>query len=198
MRSWGTPEVGKSDFNRKCLCLRHYHYLRSRGITGVLLASERFMGRIFKDRYHNAVFPHFNADGVCGLELKSADKNFFAKGSEKTFWRSNMTHTDTTLVIGEAVIDALSYALLFPHDKTAYAATGGGMSTQQGELLKTMLATMANIETIILVTDNDEGGDSLADKLKKVIDESEFAGEIKRHSPDTRGDDWNNVLTSKV
>ncbi len=182
-----------------CYPAQYHSYLQGRGIKQELITSPRFKGRIYFDRYKNAAFPHENEKGeICALELKSKDQGIFVRGSEKTFWRSNCFKTDHTLIIGEAVIDVLSYALLFPNDKAVYAATGGGMSPEQGELLKQTLSKLRNITTIILVTDNDAGGDRLAEKLKTIINESRFTDEVKRHSPEQKGQDWNNVLKNKV
>ena len=86
--------------------------------------------------YGNVAFPHYNGKDICGLELKNADKALFVRGSEKTFWRSNCKQGDDTLVIGEAVIDVVSYSILFTNETSVYAATGGGMSPEQEEILK--------------------------------------------------------------
>lgn len=178
-----------------CKPVFNHAYLESRGLNRELLKSARFTGRIFKDRYHNAVFPHYKGKGICGLELKNESKNFFVRGSEKTLWRSNARHTDNTLVIAEAVIDALSYAALFPSQTALYTATGGGMSSEQGGIIRYAAQNFKNLKKIIMITDNDQGGDRLTEKLETVISEAKAGIEIIRHSPKTRGDDWNDVLT---
>ena len=172
-------------------------YLEQRGLTRALLRDERFTGRIFKDRYHNAVFPHYGRKGICGLELKSFEKNFFVKGSEKTLWRSNIKQADDCLIIGEAVIDTLSYHQLFNSEKAFYFATGGGMSPEQGEILKDFIAGFKALKQIIIITDNDQGGDKLTVKIKSVIAEASARVKVTRHSPEMRGADWNNVLNSR-
>ncbi len=78
-----------------------------------------------------------------------------------------------------------------------YAATGGGMSPAQGKLLKSTVNGWKSLKTIILITDNDQGGDRLSDKVRDIIATSDFSGEIKRHSPQKIGQDWNNVLKVK-
>ncbi len=182
-----------------CYPAQYHGYLQGRGIKQGLINSSRFKGRIYFDRYKNAAFPHENEKGeVCALELKNKDHGVFVKGSEKTFWRSHCFKTDDTLIIGEAVIDVLSYAILFQNERAIYAATGGGMSPDQSALLKKTLSKLHNLKTVILVTDNDEGGDRLAEKLKVIIEESRFKGEVMRHSPEQEGQDWNNVLKNKI
>jgi len=169
-------------------------YIESRGISSTLLQSKRFTGRIYVDNYQNAVFPHYRDNKICGLELKNASKALFVRGSEKTFWRSNFKHGDDTLIIGEAVIDVLSHSILFPNANAVYAATGGGMSPAQGDVLKYCVNSFKSLRTIILAMDNDEGGDRLSHKIEKILENSNFTGNIIRHSPKAQGQDWNDVL----
>lgn len=115
------------------------------------------------------------------------------KGSAKGLWTSNVFASDKTLVIAEVAIDALSYAAIFMKPDTAYAAVSGAMGPKQYTVLMELVRKMQNLETIILATDNDEGGDSIAEKLEAYLKEQGFTGEITRHSPEGRGDDWNEV-----
>ena len=172
-------------------------YLESRGISGAVLSFTRFTGRIYTDRYQNAVFPHYSDNGICGLELKNAEKAIFVRGSKKTLWRSNIRAGDTCLILSEAVIDALSYFLLFPDEDSIYGATGGGLSSEQMALICKFLEQNSKIRHVLIITDNDKGGDRLTDKIQNAIQESSFRGQITRHSPDTRGHDWNDVLIDK-
>ena len=183
---------------KRCRPVKNHAYLESRGLTGGLLTSPRFTGRIFADRYQNAAFPHYGTQGICGLELKCAEKAVFVKGSEKTLWRSNVRAGDNTLILSEAVIDALSHAALFPNETVIYAATGGGMSPDQAALIGDTLKSAKSITRVILITDNDTGGDRLADKIQNAIGMSGFRGEITRHSPERSGDDWNDVLKATL
>lgn len=180
----------------KCRAVTQHAYLESRGIDKALLSSPRFAGRIFIDRYQNAVFPHYGAKGICGLELKNTDKCFFARGSEKTLWRSNGRAGDDTLIIGEAVLDGLSYHQLFMPDNAMYAATGGGMSPEQAALIQHYSQNTPTLKKIITITDNDQGGDKLTARIMAAIEDGGFSGETIRHSPQQQGADWNDVLTS--
>ena len=183
---------------RFCRPATKYNYLESRGITSSLLNSKRFTGRIFVDRHGNAVFPHFKNGNVCGLELKNAEKGILVRGSQKTLWRSNTQKGDNTLVISEAVIDALSYHRLFSNQQAIYMATGGGMSADQADILKAFVKQASYLKNIILITDNDQGGDKLAERLGKAINRSGFQGQLTRHHPQPRGQDWNDVLKSSL
>jgi hypothetical protein len=54
-----------------CTPIVHGHrYLEEeRGIPRGVLEDPRFAGRIYTDRFHNAVFPHRDRNGICGLEI---------------------------------------------------------------------------------------------------------------------------------
>jgi len=172
----------------------HPYLMEVRAIPQCVLSSPRFRGCIYNDRYGNAAFPHHDSEGLCGLELKNTEKGVLVKGSVKGLWTSNIYQADQTLVIAEVAIDALSYAAIFMKPDTAYTAVSGAMGPQQYPVLLNTVRKMKNLQTIILATDNDKGGDSIAEKLEAYLKEQGFTGEIIRHSPETRGDDWNEVL----
>lgn len=172
----------------------HPYLVNERKIPAAALSSPRFKGRIYNDRYGNAMFPHRDAEGICGLELKNTEKGVQVRGGVKGLWTSNIFASDKTLAIAEVAIDALSYAAIFMKPDTAYAAVSGAMSPQQYITILSLVRKMKNLETIILATDNDEGGDSITEKLEEYLIEQGFTGEIIRHSPESRGDDWNEVL----
>ncbi len=174
--------------------VKRHPYLEGRGIVPTVLQSARFAECIFSDRYGNAAFPHFDEQGVCGLELKNVDKALFVRGSRKTLWSSKSRAGDNALVISEAVIDALSHYILFPSESAAYVATGGGMSPEQAEVISAYVRKFTALKHIIIITDNDEGGERLAEKLIEAITKSGFAGKLTRHSPQMRGIDWNDEL----
>src|ERR1017187_4809146 len=87
--------------------------------------SERFAGRIRADAHGNAVFPHFDEQGLCGYELKNRNFTGFAKGGEKGLWFSHTKSDDDRLVFCESAINALSYAVLHPAEHSRYASIGG-------------------------------------------------------------------------
>ena len=159
-----------------------------------MLACDRFAGKIFSDRYGNAAFPHYQNGTVCGLELKNAKRGLLVKGSRKSFWRSNTRTKDTTVVVTEAVIDALSYQQLFQPADAFYLASGGGVSANQCRLLSDLLAEMTQITKVIIATDNDQGGDRIAKRVLEAIHRSSFRGQAVRHRPIRDGEDWNDAL----
>ena len=98
----------------------------------------------------------------------------FQEAAKKTFWRSNARLTDDTLIIAEAAIDALSYETLFPSQHAMYLATCGGLSVRQTGMLTKLLADISSIKSVIIITDNDEGGDRIATKLQEAVSKFRF------------------------
>ena len=121
---------------------RHPYIENLRGIPAGVLQFARFAGRIKIDARGNAVFPHFDADGLSGYELKNSAFTGFASGGVKSLWISNAESGDARMVFCESAIDALSYAVLFPDDRTRYASIGGKPSPAQTELIRTAVARM--------------------------------------------------------
>lgn len=179
--------------------LAHSHaYLKSRGITQEVLKSFRFAGRVFQDKYQNAVFPHFKNGQACGLELKGKNISLFVRGSEKTLWRSNLKKHDDCLVIAEAPIDAMSYQILHNLNTTFYVATSGGFSKNQSDMIKDFVENFNQFKKITIATDNNAGGEQIAGRLYRIIKGAEFKGCLKRHSPRQNGQDWNDVLKKQL
>ncbi|MEO9474612.1 MAG: toprim domain-containing protein [Cyclobacteriaceae bacterium] len=172
----------------------NHAYLQNRGISNSVISSPRFYGRIHQDQFKNAVFPHFTKGQICGLELKGDNADLFVRGSQKTLWRSNSLHDDHTLIIAETPIDAISYHMIFNLKNALYTATCGGLSKKQASILEQLISRLLWVKTIIFITDNDKGGDRIADQLLNVISQSGFSGKVTRHSPQKRGCDWNDVL----
>ncbi|MBI1183576.1 DUF3991 domain-containing protein [bacterium] len=180
-----------------CVVVKTHRYLTSRRITANTLQSTRFRNRIYQDSYANAVFPHEQSGRVCGLELRNIGVKLFVRGSRKTAWRSNILPDDSKIVIAESPMDAMSYHELYPDANAFYVATSGGLSPEQVTVLQKYITTNSTITSVLLITDNDSGGDKLTDKLIKSLDEIKFTGLINRHSPPNKGDDWNDVLQTR-
>lgn len=187
------PERIQRLFNY-CKPAYNHAYLHGRGITNETLRSPRFVNRVFQDQFKNAVFPHFKKRKICGLELKGEHTDLFVRGSEKTLWRSNRMMEDDTLIISETPIDAISYHLMHQLKSGFYIATCGGFSAKQGIIIQNLVSDLPWIKNVVIATDNDEGGDKITKRLERLLYEAQYSKEIKRHSPDKRGCDWNDVL----
>ena len=80
--------------------INNHPYLNQRGISQDTLDEPRFKGTIYLDRRNNAVFPHFDRDGLCGYELRNQNFKGFSSGGTKGLWVSKSSSNDEKLVIG--------------------------------------------------------------------------------------------------
>ena len=184
MRTW---EQAKDCFNLP--------YLTGRGIGPDVLILPRFAGRVRVDRRNNALFPHYDHDGLCGFEIKNKDFTGFASGGVKGLWFSQSLSTDRQLVLVESTIDAFSYHLLHPDEMwTRYMSTGGALNPQQPALLRSAMEKLPKGAVVILAFDNDEGGEKLAKEVKALVPSDRAA---RRMVPEI-GKDWNETLMAKL
>ena len=197
------PRVAKDrlrvdrEFARMLDAPRHPYLENERGIPADLLASERFLGKIKIDARGNAVFPHFDADGLTGYELKNRDFTGFASGGAKALWISNTGNDDDCLVFCESAIDALSHALLFPDDHTRYASIGGKPNPVQPELIRAAATRMRAGAEITAAMDADADGRKLAEVVKRAVEMSGRCDlRFQLHEP-TGAKDWNDQLRAK-
>lgn len=169
----------------------HHPYLeRVRRIPAALLGSGRFYDRIRIDDHGNAIFPHWNEDGLCGFELKNEGFTGFAAGGTKGLWLSRFSESDERLVIAETAVDALSYAALHNSERSRFASLAGSMNDQQPALLVAAVQKLPRGALVIGAFDNDEAGDNFLEKVRMILKDKDVIDD----RPETRGDDWNDVL----
>jgi hypothetical protein len=155
---------------RKMQDVRRHPYLEGeRAIPAALLELERFAGRVRMDARGNAVFPHFDQDGLCGYEIKNSGFTGFAAGGSKGLWFSQAREDDNRLVFCESAIDALSHAALFPDDRARYASIGGKPNPAQPELIRAAVARMPADSEIVAGMDNDADGAALAGVVRQAV-----------------------------
>jgi hypothetical protein len=179
-----------------CTTIAHGHrYLdEERGIPRGVLEDPRFAGRIYTDRYQNAVFPHRDRNGICGLEIRNYRFRGFIKGGEKGVWYSHAGPEDTTLIICESGIDVLSYHALHRPAQAHYFSIAGEMNPMQKILLASAMQKLPKGGTAIAATDNDPGGVNLARKIREIAEAAERQDlRVIDHRPDREGQDWNDV-----
>ncbi len=172
----------------------HPYLEQTRGIPAALLAGERFRGCVRVDRRGNAVFPHFDADGLSGYELKNRDFTGFASGGAKALWMSNSLTTDSRLVFCESAIDALSYAALYPDTAARYASIGGKPNPSQLELMRAAVARMPTGAEVVAAMDADASGRDLVGIVRGAFD---LAGRADLYFVVREPDgfkDWNDQL----
>ena len=118
------------------------------------------------------------------------------RGSEKALWVGNINPADTSLILAEAAIDALSHFALFRPLNASYGAVSGGMKDSQFDCLVDIIQKMPRLERIVLAVDHDQGGEKIAKRIEAYL-ARKFTGEIVRHIPEQEGMDWNDVLRAQ-
>ena len=168
----------------------HEYLIEHRKISSSTLSDKRFSGVIKTDERNNAVFPHFDRQGVCGYEVKNTGFTGFSKSGQKAFWITNNFKSASCIVIVESAIDALSHAQLHQGDDYAYVSIAGTLSEKQRDLMRSLLtkAMTRNIQ-IVVATDNDEPGEKYYSDIVRLSVDSVA---IKRDVPICK--DWNEYL----
>ncbi|HEY1894723.1 MAG TPA: DUF3991 and TOPRIM domain-containing protein [Terracidiphilus sp.] len=189
------------DYRRMAEPQRYPYLERDRCLPAVVLSSPRFRGRMRIDARGNTVFPHFDAAGLCGYEIKNRGFTGFAAGGQKGLWFSHAWPDDWRLVLTESAIDALSYATLFPdsEDQTRYASLGGRPSSRQMELVRAAVSRLAGGAEVVAAFDADEAGCWLVVVIGDVVGTVRHQAArsdlgFRVHLPATEGEDWNQVL----
>lgn len=170
-------------------------YLTGRGLGPDVLALARFAGRIrVESKHNNALFPHYDKDGLCGYEVKNKGFTGFAPGGVKGLWYSQALPTDRQLVLTESAIDAISWHVLHPDELwTRYMSTGGALNPQQPALLRGAMEKLPPGAVVLLAFDDDEGGEKLVEEVQAI---APAGRELRRAIPPKvpNGKDWNDAL----
>lgn len=74
-------------------------YLTGRGLRPDLFALPILADCFRVDQRNNALFPHFDREGLCGFEVKNYGFTGFATGGKKGLWFSKATPEDWALVL---------------------------------------------------------------------------------------------------
>lgn len=166
-------------------------YLLGRAIPASVLTDDRFASRLYADERGNILFPHEDAGGLCGFEIRGPSYKGFSRG-EKGLWLSATRPDDHTLVITESAIDALSYHALHTPPHARYASTAGGWGPKTGKLLVQAVKSLAEPRQVLMAFDNDNQGRAYVVKCRTL-----FADEViapKMSLPGPFGMDWNGTL----
>lgn len=179
-----------------------HDYLEKRGITKATLQDPRFAPVVRTDDRNNALFAHYNKQGISGYEIKNKDFTGFAAGGQKGLWfTSNINHAER-VVITETAIDALSHAEFQRRNKanepakTAYVSFGGSMSPEQKELIGSMLKNMQQREQkLVLANDRDGAGEAFNEQIKGL---APVGLETSLEQPLVNTKDWNESLLQQL
>ena len=167
-------------------------YLVGRGLDAALTSSARFKNTFKVDKRGNVLFTHYNKSGLCGFEKKNYNFTGFASGATKGLWFSQCFVTDKVLVLTESAIDALSYHALHKLPDARYMSIGGNMQEEQLALVRSAMQKMEGGE-VRLAFDNDQGGEKLADQVRKIAPPG-----VTVTRPLPKSKDWNQDLKNKL
>jgi hypothetical protein len=173
---------------------RHPYLENERAIPALTLQYWRFEGRVKTDRHSNAVFPHFDSDGLCGYELRNAGFKGFASGGTKGLWLSKTISADRRLVLCESAIDAMSFAVLFPDGHARYASIGGKMNPSQPDLIRAQIDLLPQGGEIVAAMDADDAGRQLAQAIQKSFADAARADLMFSTQQPAGFKDWNDLL----
>ena len=172
-----------------------HEYLVSRGIHPETLQDARFAGVIRGDQRGNALFPHYDREGLSGYEVKNDGFTGFSGGGTKSVWYSTNIGRAERLVMAETAIDALSHAESVGRLGDACASFAGSMSPEQLDILKTVLGQAHEAgRPLVIATDNDKSGSDFELQLRGLAPEGMT---IERDSP-RFGNDWNDSLVHYI
>jgi hypothetical protein len=192
----------ETKYSRMQEATRHPYLEAERSLPSALLMSERFSGRIRVDviahvEYPNEIFPHFDERGLCGYEIKNRDFTGFASSGTKGLWLSHIRPDDNKIVFCESAIDALSYAVLFPHDRTRYGSIGGKPNPIQPGLIVESIVSMPRDSVIVAAMDADEDGRSLVGAVRQAFEFSARSDLLFEEHEPLGFKDWNDQLRGK-
>ena len=168
----------------------HPYLINHRGIPISTLEDPKFAGRIRIDQYGNAIFPHFNEEGIIGFEKKNQNYTRFSTNGCRGLWTSIPQVQDKQLIITESAIDALSFHTLYGDLQNRYISTGGQLGGRQLQLLVKAVHRLPADLTIAIAVDNDQAGDSYAKDLVMVFEH--YQSQVTRLIPQFK--DWNEDL----
>lgn len=169
-------------------------YLTGRGLGPDVLTLPHFVGCLRVDHRRNALFPHYDKEGLCGFEVKNKNFTGFAAGGVKGLWYSHPKTTDNRLVLGESAIDAMSFHVLHGDAFTRYMSTGGELNPQQPALLRGAMEKLPPSAIVVLAFDDDEGGEKISAEVEAV---APAGRKLVRIKPDG-AKDWNEALKQSL
>jgi hypothetical protein len=175
-------------------------YLEQRCIPPAVLSCKRFRGCVRMARNGAAAFPHFDGDGLCGMEFRGPEVKRFIAGGRKALWTSNKFSGDDALIFCESAIEALSHAVLHPDpdDRIRYASTAGGFGEgHQWEVIAAAILDVPDDSDIVVSMNADAAGGQHASKIRDIFNRLPARDRrFVEHYPQG-AKDWNDALCGR-
>ena len=175
---------------------RAYAYLtKQRFIAPEVISFFAHKGTIYEDKaHHNVVFVGTDENGIPKQAHARSTLSFGStfritvEGSDTKYSFAHFGWNDK-LYVFEAPIDMLSYITLHPQDwqDNSYIAMNG---VYESAVLNA-LETHPQLDSIVLCTDNDEGGIEAVERISDILAENGFTNIFREFS---RYKDWNEDL----
>ena len=166
---------------------RAYAYLtKQRFIAPEVISFFAHKGAIYEDKaHHNVIFVGMDENGVPKQAHARSTLSFgntfriTIEGSDTKYSFAHFGENDK-LYVFEAPIDMLSYITMHPQNwqDSSYIAMNG---VYESAVLNA-LETHPQLDSIVLCTDNDEGGIDAADRLRDILAENGFTN-VSREYP---------------
>lgn len=205
----------------------HDYLTKVRLISPALLKQPRFNNCLRfpngdKVVHKNALFIHRDQIGPCAYEMhnitQSGNLNLISKNSQKAVWfTDDIFHEDTnTIFVGEAAIDALSFATLTERSSNSiknvallsFGGKFGGYDVkndvmtinEENPTVKTLLGIFKKTKasTILLGNDNDQAGEKYDEFFAEFFDRY-FPGkfDVYLNKAPHKLPDWNDYLAAE-
>ena len=190
-----SPDIQKVlvDYSKTQPAPEHPYLVNVREIPITTLEDPKFEGRVRIDEHRNAIFPHFDEEGIVGFEKKNQNFAGFSPHGRRGLWTSVPQKTDTQLVITESAIDALSFHALYADEQNRYLSIGGQLGKKQTELIKRAANKLPEGSTIVIAVDSDQQGEKYAQEIRNALRGSGGRKQgITRMVPTAK--DWNDDL----
>ena len=175
---------------------RAYAYLtKQRFIAPEVISFFAHKGTIYEDKaHHNVVFVGTDENGIPKQAHARSTLSFGStfritvEGSDTKYSFAHFGKNDT-LYVFEAPVDMLSYITLHPQDwqDSSYIAMNG---VYENAVLNA-LETHPQLDSIVLCTDNDEGGIEAVERISDILAENGFINIFRECS---QYKDWNEDL----
>ena len=175
---------------------RAYAYLtKQRFIAPEIISFFAHKGTIYEDKaHHNVVFVGMDENGIPKQAHARSTLSFgnafriTVEGSDTKYSFAHFGKNDN-LYVFEAPIDMLSYITLHPQNwqDSSYIAMNG---VYESAVLNA-LESHPQLDSIVLCTDNDEGGIDAAERLRDILFESGYENIFRECS---QYKDWNEDL----
>jgi len=167
------------------------------GVHRVTLNRLQKMRNVKRGKDHEYYFALSDINGICGIERRTREDKHIIKGSAKgVFVDGEMEAKE--IVIFESPVDMISYMELhnqiYDTDRY-YVCTMGSIGESAGKSLETIF-TYNKDANIIVAVDNDQGGDTITNKIAEILNQVDGGLErAVRHKPITK--DWNDDLKAE-